>query len=285
MESLRCRGFHSGPLVAARVRSNLKLRAPIPPSIKNIEVRDDHPLWQFFSDKKYLRTPEELENVGEAWTVAQLRRKSFDDLHTLWYVCLKERNRLYRESRIYQAWPGEMKDDPFEKVSDKIKTTMWRIRHVLSERYHSHIRGTIELEENFDQIVGEFSHRYLTADAGQDSTMEAQLERFQYALFGINPLLEDNIPTPQIVNGLNIVSNLKLKRFNPVVEQDPLVVQDVNEAFIVFTSEHSPEGIKEAMDSIQEYRKTAQPIEEDEEYEILAKLIMNFEQERSKVNV
>jgi len=59
-----------------------------------VEVDPDHGLWDFFSDKKLLMTPEQTKAHGRSWTVEELRAKSWDDLHKLWWVSVKERNRI-----------------------------------------------------------------------------------------------------------------------------------------------------------------------------------------------
>jgi hypothetical protein len=62
-------------------------------------VDPDHGLWGFFHSKeKGMNTPEEDAAHGRSWCVSELRTKSWEDLHALWWICAKERNRIATES-------------------------------------------------------------------------------------------------------------------------------------------------------------------------------------------
>ncbi|KAI9025131.1 mitochondrial 39-S ribosomal protein L47 (MRP-L47)-domain-containing protein [Phycomyces nitens] len=85
--------------------------------------------------------------TGRAWKADELRAKSFDDLHKLWYVLLKERNVLAtqreqakRLSIGKQIWTnsGRMK---------KCQKSMARIKFVLNERQIAYEKLVSEAKE------------------------------------------------------------------------------------------------------------------------------------------
>lgn len=71
------------------------------------------------------------EKVGRSWSVQELRRKSYDDLHKLWYVLYKERNMLLTEQQLSRR-KGLVFPQP-ERMH-KVRKSMGAIRHVLGER-------------------------------------------------------------------------------------------------------------------------------------------------------
>ena len=77
----------------------------------------------------HLITP--LPPAGRAWDAAELRLKSKEDLHALWFLCLKERNMLLSE-RLYYRQVGQMA--PEGERLRKTRKTMARIKVVVGER-------------------------------------------------------------------------------------------------------------------------------------------------------
>ncbi|KAI1006650.1 hypothetical protein K3495_g1567 [Podosphaera aphanis] len=102
------------------------------------EVDENHGLWGFFHSKeKAINTPEEDAAFGRSWAVEELRGKSWEDLHALWWVCAKEKNRIatasYERERLNAGY-GEAESEDRDKA---VRRTQRGIKQVLTERWYS----------------------------------------------------------------------------------------------------------------------------------------------------
>lgn len=265
--------------------NDLKISQPVPPSVENIKCPDDHPLWQFFADKKFMRTTEELDRQSRPWTIPELRRKSFDDLHSLWFTCLKERNILARENHLLRNSVEGFQDD-YADLSEKIRTTMWRIRHVLSERDWAFKIAKEEFASERETFVAVFEKEFLEAPEEEDEESFEKLARFQHSVFGISEFIDENVVNRTFVDGLKLVATLKLKKFagrdatiQKFLEDTPSnTITDAGEAFVVFTAENNLSDIKEACAAVEELRKSGNSVSRYVELDTVAKYMRQLAQ-------
>lgn len=67
----------------------------------------------------------------------ELRHKSWEDLHSLWWVCAKERNRIAtanKERERMKAGYGQFEAENRDKT---VRKTQQAIKHALTERYYA----------------------------------------------------------------------------------------------------------------------------------------------------
>ncbi|KAI2621362.1 mitochondrial 39-S ribosomal protein L47 (MRP-L47)-domain-containing protein [Xylaria nigripes] len=135
----RFRGLSSLYRSGIKVRMNIdRSELPQPSKYKpKVKVDPNHGLWDFFYAKgKLLLTPDEAAQHGRGWTVEELRQKSWDDLHKLWWVCVKEQNRLstLRKERSRLKFP-QGADEEADRLQE-VRKTMKAIKHALTERWY-----------------------------------------------------------------------------------------------------------------------------------------------------
>ncbi|KAF7712395.1 54S ribosomal protein L4, mitochondrial [Penicillium ucsense] len=118
-----------------------KYPLPKPVSRDQMKARPstpNHGLWGFFPPThEALSTTEYDAAFGRPWSVQELRNKSWDDLHKLWWVCVKERNRIATSNLERSRLKAGFGDHEANQRDDAIVVTQKTIKHVLRERFYA----------------------------------------------------------------------------------------------------------------------------------------------------
>ncbi|MBW0476063.1 hypothetical protein O181_015778 [Austropuccinia psidii MF-1] len=110
------------------------------------------PLYDFFRGAKTMEDNDVADPTYCHWSVPQLRKKSFHDLQTLWYVLLKERNLLLVQRTEARRFFGKVVDpanpgEPLLTIRKQLQMVQFSMRNIkvtLSER-----RRAIESRSRF----------------------------------------------------------------------------------------------------------------------------------------
>lgn len=86
------------------------------------------------------------QTTGRAWKAIELRLKSNEDLHRLWYVCLKEKNMLLADKVLHDRYNRSYRNK--HRIS-KVDLTMKRIQVVMKERQVVRDNYRKQLEEEY----------------------------------------------------------------------------------------------------------------------------------------
>ncbi|KAG8531753.1 uncharacterized protein KY384_003385 [Bacidia gigantensis] len=136
---MRRRGFKKPLSIRSKVRvAGLPKPVLDPERRSRIEVDPNHGLWGFFNEKKELLTPPDVEaSHGRAWYSDELRHKSWEDLHSVWWMCCRERNRLATESAERQRLRIKQGNAEAHARDLTLRRTMKSIKWALTERYYA----------------------------------------------------------------------------------------------------------------------------------------------------
>ncbi|KAJ3234678.1 39S ribosomal protein L47, mitochondrial [Chytriomyces hyalinus] len=116
-------------------------------------------LLDFFDSEKGWYWSENDPKTGRGWTCAELRTKSFEDLHKLWWICIKEQNKLLSqkdEARMFKViFPNSVR-------LQQVRVTMRGIRMVVQERRVAYLQAQaiVERETTRQQLFTTYFNEY-----------------------------------------------------------------------------------------------------------------------------
>ncbi|EEB91445.1 hypothetical protein MPER_10188 [Moniliophthora perniciosa FA553] len=167
-----------------------------------VPVREDHGLYAFFrkrpqgEDGKTYAGEAQYETIGgslfqeraqsgRSWKASELRLKSFQDLHTLWYVLLRERNVLATQKEEVRRIGAMPVLTAFRYKTRQVKKSMARIKYVMNERRLAY-EGAIKLAEqekqdHLDRVVLDHQMSQYYKERKQLRWREANREKRQKA--------------------------------------------------------------------------------------------------------
>ncbi|KAL9128559.1 MAG: hypothetical protein Q9217_002792 [Psora testacea] len=128
------------PLSISRIVRVEGLPKPVldPKRRSKVQVDPKHGLYGFFNEDKKLLTEPGVEAAhGRAWTPEELRHKSWEDIHSLWWMCCKERNRIATEKRERRRLNLSKGDGAAKRRDMTIRKTQKAIKHALTERWYA----------------------------------------------------------------------------------------------------------------------------------------------------
>lgn len=128
-------------------------------NLKSFSAKDNFPVVKPLDpDKAEVPNYEIHVPVGRAWAYDELRLKTNEELHKLWYVLLKEKNRLLADGAIAERITGE-KIDP--KNIKKVESSMNRLNAVVQERNALLGKYRRKLEDDYcEELKSKLSDEY-----------------------------------------------------------------------------------------------------------------------------